>query len=197
MAEKLQPANISGIEFDALITYGRNYEAEAPEYPVEDGYSVGDTIIIKPMTMDITAMISAAPVTFYKSHGAGRGRVEDVAKQLEELYERRELVTVTTFRGIYRDMAIESMSLPYSTDTGSSMQVTMKLKKVVRVGSKTTSIPASLGKSGETGANAGTAVTAPLTSNTSGSGADQQKADSQKACSALYGIAKGLGGLGL
>lgn len=192
MAEKPQPANINGIEFDALITYGRNYEAESPEYPVEDGYSVGDTIILKPMTIDITAMLSAAPVTFYKSHRAGRRRVEEMAKKLEELYEKRELVTVTTFRGIYKDMAIESMSLPYSTDTGSSMQVTMKLKKVVRVGSKTASIPASYGKSGKTGANAGTANTSPLTSNTSGSGADQQKADSQKAGSALYGLTKGL-----
>lgn len=191
MAEKPQPTNINGIEFDALVTYGRNYEANVPEYPVEDGYSVGDTIIIKPMTIDITAMLSASPVTF-KGHGAGRGRVEEMAKKLEELYEKKELVTVTTFRGIYKDMAIESMSLPYSTDTGSSMQVTMKLKKVEKVGSKAASIPASYGKGGETGANAGTANTAPLTSNTSGSGADQQKADSQKAGSVLYGITKGL-----
>ena len=59
--------------------------------------------------------------------------------------------------------------------------------QVVKVGSKTTAIPASYGKSGETGANAGTASTAPLTSNTSASGQNQQKADSQKACSTLYG----------
>ena len=36
MAEKPQPASINNIEFDALISYGRNYEAQAPEYPVED-----------------------------------------------------------------------------------------------------------------------------------------------------------------
>lgn len=187
MAQKPQPASINSIEFDALISYGRNYEAQAPEYPVEEGYSIGDTIIIKPMTIDVTAMLSAAPVTFYRRHGAGRGRVEEVARKLQSLYEKRELVTLTTFRGVYRNMAIESMSLPYSADTGSSMQVTMKLKQVVKVGSKTTAIPASYGKSGETGANAGTASTAPLTSNTSASGQNQQKADSQKACSTLYG----------
>lgn len=192
MAEKPQPASINNIEFDALISYGRNYEAQAPEYPVEDGYSVEDTIIIKPMTIDVTAMLSAAPVTFYKRHGAGRGRVEEIAKQLQELYEKKELVTLTTFRGVYRDMAIESMALPYSVDTGTSMQVTMKLKQIMKVGSKTASIPASYGKSGETGANAGTASAAPLTSNTSASGQAQQKADSQKACSVLYGITRGL-----
>lgn len=191
MAEKPQPTNINGIEFDALVTYGRSYEAEIPEYPVEDGYSVADTIIVKPMTIDITAMISAAPVTFYRKHGAGRERVEEIAKQLEELYEKRELVTVTTYRGIYRDMAIESMTLPYSVDTGTSMQVTMKLKKVTRVSSKTTSIPASYGKSGESGANAGTANTSPMTSNTSGSGAEQQKADSKEAGSTLFGLTGG------
>ena len=40
MAQKPQPASINSIEFDALISYGRNYEAQAPEYPVEEGYSV-------------------------------------------------------------------------------------------------------------------------------------------------------------
>ena len=66
------------------------------------------------------------------------------------------------------------------------------LKQVVKVGSKTTAIPASYGKSGETGTNAGTASTAPLTANTSASGQDQQKADSQKASSVLYGVTRGL-----
>lgn len=188
----LQPASIDGIAFDALISYGRDYSAQIPDYPVEEGYVVQDTIILAPMTLSITAMLSDTPVTF-RSHGSGIGRVENVAKQLEALYEKKKLVTVVTSRGVYRNMGIESLSLPYTTDTRTSMQVSIGLKQVRTVSAKAAGIPADYGRGGETGANAGTASTTPMTANTSGSGTEQQKADSKKASSTAYGIAESAG----
>ena len=45
MAKAKQPVSIEGIEFDALLDEERVLTAESPDYPVEDGFSVNDTII--------------------------------------------------------------------------------------------------------------------------------------------------------
>lgn len=45
MAKAKKPVTINGIPFDALIDEERTYEAESPDYPVESGFVVHDTII--------------------------------------------------------------------------------------------------------------------------------------------------------
>ena len=42
---KPQPVNIGGIECDALIHHELSLEMEIPDYPVEEGFSVQDTMI--------------------------------------------------------------------------------------------------------------------------------------------------------
>lgn len=172
-----QPVIIDGIEFDALISHTENLEAEIPEYPVEEGYSVQDTIILKPKSLELTVHVSNTPVTFMEH--ASPGRVQQVANQLMQLYLEHKLVTVTSSKGIFRNMGIESISLPYSVDTRSSLTIPITLKEVRTTGSKIVSIPDSYGKGGESGANAGTANTAPLSAPNSSK--EEQKADSKEA----------------
>lgn len=49
MARNLKPVSIAGIEGDALISEDISYSTDIPEYPVENGYNVSDTIILKLM----------------------------------------------------------------------------------------------------------------------------------------------------
>ena len=51
MGKATQPVSIDGIEFDALIESTEGFEAEVPEYSIETGFSVSDTIILKPETL--------------------------------------------------------------------------------------------------------------------------------------------------
>ncbi len=48
MARAKQPVSVDDIEFDALIDSEEGYEADVPEYPTEKGFSVSDTIVLKP-----------------------------------------------------------------------------------------------------------------------------------------------------
>lgn len=178
-----QPVSIDGIEFDALISHTENLEADIPDYPVEEGYSVQDTIILKPKTLEITVHLTNTPVTF-REH-ASPGRVGQVAKQLMQLYLEHKLVTVTSSKGVFRNMGIESISLPYSVDGRSSLEIPISLKEVRKTGSKLVSIPDSYGRGGETGGNAGTATTAPISA--PGSSKEEQKADSQRAVEKVMG----------
>ncbi|MEF2561925.1 MAG: hypothetical protein UI647_03945 [Negativibacillus sp.] len=156
---KPQPVNIGGIECDALIHHELSLEMEIPDYPVEEGFSVQDTMIQKPKTLSLTVIVTNTPITF-RSH-ASPTRVQQVAARFQELYTRRELITVTSSKGVFKNMGITSLSLPYDVSTKTSLEIPITLKEVQTTAAKTVTIPSEYGRGGDTGTTAGTAATAP------------------------------------
>lgn len=167
MAKATQPVSINGLEFDALISESRTLEATVPEYSVETGFSVSDSIILSPEKLEMTLFVTNTPVTWYRRHGASQNRVDSVVKQLEELYFAKEPVTIVTSDATYTNMAIESMTISKSLEVGYAREIPISFKKIRITSAKTTTIPDSYGKSGATAASAGTASTS---SGGSGSG---------------------------
>lgn len=170
MGKATQPVSINGLEFDALIDESRTLEATVPEYSVESGFSVSDSIILSPEKLSMTLFVTNTPVTWYRRHGASPTRVESVVKQLEELYFAKEPVTIVTSDATYISMAIESLTISKSLETGYARQIPISFKKIRVTTAKTTTIPDSYGKSGATAASAGTASTSTGSSGGSGSG---------------------------
>src|SRR5215469_16079972 len=157
MARVKQPVSIDGITFDALIDETKQLTADVPAYPVEKGFEVSDAIILKPLTLSMTLFLTNTPVTWKVRHGSDPSRVQDVIKRLEALYFKKEPVTVETSERTYEDMAILSIELKKSLETGSSREIPISFKQIRVTEAATTTIPASYGKSGATGTNAGTA----------------------------------------
>ena len=156
---KPQPVNIGGIECDALIHHELSLEMEIPDYPVEEGFSVQDTMIQKPKTLSLTVIVTNTPITF-RSH-ASPGSVQQVASRFQELYAKRELITVTSAKGIFKNMGVTSLSLPYDVSTKTSLEIPITLKEVQTTAAKTVTIPSEYGRGGDTGTTAGTASTTP------------------------------------
>lgn len=204
MSKAIQPVSIDGIEFDALMGSTESYDANVPEYSVETGFSVSDTIILNPEQLDMTLLVSDRPVTWASRFGSSGDRVGRVLKQLKELYFKKQLVTVTTSSETYSNMAITSMNIPKTTAMMGAVEVPIKFKKVRVTESKTTTIPASYGKSGASGAPAGTASTSSASggsgsksgsSSSSGgkSGGSSSSSGSGKSGSILYNAASSVG----
>lgn len=205
MARKLKPVSIAGIEGDALISEDINYSADIPEYPVEKGYNVSDTIILKPLQLSITLYISDSPATWRsrKGHKPSANRTKKICNKLEKLYFKRKLVKVVTTDKIYTSMGITSMTISHSSEIGYARQVQMSLKKVYVTKRKTVYIPSYILQSGETKSNAGTATTssssAASTSSSgsssggSGSSSGSSSSGSGKKGSILYGVASSMG----
>ena len=64
MARKaLKPVTVAGIEFDALIDEQKTMSATVPAYPVEEGFPVSDTIILDPLSLQMTLYVTNTPVT--------------------------------------------------------------------------------------------------------------------------------------
>ena len=202
MAKATQPVSINGLEFDALISESRTLEATVPEYSVETGFSVSDSIILSPEKLEMTLFVTNAPVTWYRRHGASQNRVDSVVKRLEELYFGREPVTIVTSDATYTNMAIESMTISKSLEVGYAREIPISFKKIRVTSAKTTTIPDSYGKSGTTQASAGTASTSSGSSGgssgsgsgggSSGSGSSSGSSGGSKS-SILYSAANSIG----
>ena len=193
MATPKQPVSIDGIEFDALIESSETLEADVPSYPVEKGFEVSDTIILKPRSLSMTLFLTNTPVTWRQRHGSSPSRVQDVIKQLKDLYFKKIPVTVTTSRGVNRNMVITSFELKNTIETGTSREIPITFQEIRITEAATTTIPDSYGKSGDTGANAGTAsvTTSPTPPPSSPAPAAASSGGSRG--SILHGLASGAG----
>lgn len=206
MSKPKRPVSIDGVEFDALISSSESHTADVPDYPCEDGYSVHDTIITKPMELSLTLFLSNNPVTWYNRLGNTSDRVQIVEEKMRALFAARKKITVLTATDKYKNMCITSVGISKSKENGDGRGIDITLKQVSITATQTTSVPASYGKSGESMCNAGNAGTR---STASGSAASESTASessssgssssdsssSQNKASLLYNATSGLSGL--
>lgn len=156
MSKAKIPASLGGIEFDCTIKRERSYEADVPEYPVEGGYYVSDSILKKPLTFEVTAFISNMPVTWRDRH-AGNNRVKAVTDALIELYLSGQLVRFVTPDKVYENMAITKLSLP-EEEYLNAIEVGISLKQV-SVTSAQVIVVSSYNYSGSSSTNVGSSAT--------------------------------------
>lgn len=210
--KKLKPVSIWGIEFDALIDETKTLSATIPAYPVEKGFPVSDTIILDPVSLQMTLYVSNTPVTWLYRHGTSTDRVNKICDLLEQKWLKKQLAKIVTTEAIYKNMGITSISIKKSHDIGYAREISISATKVRITKRKTVKIPSYVLKSGETKANAGTASTSTSSSKSStgsgnggsgggggsssggsGSSGSSGSSGAKKSQSILYGAASGLG----
>lgn len=195
--DKLKPVSIWGIEFDALINETKTLSATIPAYPVEEGFPVSDTIILEPISIQMTLYISNTPVTWLYRHGSSTDRVNKICDLLEQKWLSKQLAKIVTTEAIYKDMGITSISIKKSHDIGYAREISISAQKVIITKRETVEIPSYMLKSGETKADAGTASISTFSSkSTTGSNesnGSENSSDAKKGQSILYGAASGLG----
>lgn len=196
MPKVKHPVSINGVEFDALITEDRTLEASVPEYSVEDGFAVSDSIIIGSEKLSMTLFVTNTPVTWYNRHGSSNTRVATVCAQLEQIFFNATPVTIITNDKVYRNMAIESIGFSKNVETGYSREIPISFKKIRVTTAKTTTIPSSYGKSGASRSSAGNASTSTGSSSGGGSSSSGNSSGSSSngsKGSILYNIASSTG----
>lgn len=195
----IQPVSVAGIEFPAMLDETQTFTSDIPEYPVETGFVISDNITLQPMELPLTLLLSDTPLTW-------RGRVRSMSEaesMLKELYFSKTPFTVVTPSGTFESMGITSMQIKRSSENGYNKEVSLSLKQINVTATKTAAIPDSYGKSGATGANAGTASTSAGSTSTgggssgSGSGSSGSSGGSrsgkQSSGSILYNVASSAG----
>lgn len=176
------PSSLNGIQFDAIVSRETSYEADVPDYPIEDGFYSSDSVLKRPVSLNVTAFISNTPVTW--KNLASDDRLNKTLKALENLYFAGSLVTFTTPKKSYTSMAITSITIPETNEMANAVEVTFSLKQVRVAKSKTTTIPRSYGLSGTTAENGGTSSTTTET----------DEGTVKKSSSILFGLFGGMFG---
>ena len=145
----------------------------------------------------MTLFVSDTPVTWLKSGHGGNGWTDEVIKKLEDLYFEKKVISIVTSSKTYKNMAIESITFSKSTEIGYARQIPITFKEIRTTSTKKTTIPASYGKSGESGASAGTASTTssstPPSSSSSSNGGTSSANTSGNNGSILYNLAGNAG----
>lgn len=184
----IQPVSVAGIEFPAMLDETQTFTSDIPEYPVETGFVISDNVTLQPMELPLTLLLSDTPLTW-------RGRVRSMSEaesMLKELYFSRTPFTVVTPSGTFESMGITSMQIKRSSENGYNKEVSLSLKQINVTATKTTTIPDSYGKSGATGANAGTASTSAGSTSTGG-GSSGSGSGKKSSGSILYNVASSAG----
>ena len=195
MSRPIEPVSIDGITFDALIDAEETWQTNVPACPTEEGFEVSDTIIIRPMTLKLNVYLTNSPVTWKEIRDEGIYRVQEVIERLEQLYFKKTPVTVKTSERDYENMAIVSIGLPKKIETGTSKLIPISFQQLIVTELQTATIPASYGRGGATGVNAGTANVSAFTppARTAGSGnqsaGNQNTANEGSRGSILYNLA--------
>lgn len=182
MKKPKNPVSVGDVMFDVLMNESIERSAEVPQYPVEDGYKVSDSILISPLTISITALISNMPVTWKNRFKGQSHRTKTEVNKLVKLYEKRTLVSYQNRQKRYKNMAITSLSVPRTEEMSECVEISLTLQEVKVTKPKIVDIEESYMRSGTTGTYAGTAAT------TSSSTTSESKKNSTEKCSILYGI---------
>ena len=78
--EATQPARLGDFEFDAIIKRPETLSSKIPDYATEEGYSASDNICLEAVTLDVTAVISNATITWADRHPASSSRVQSAVE---------------------------------------------------------------------------------------------------------------------
>lgn len=197
MVKTKEPVTIDGLSFDALITQGQSFSATVPEYPVEDGSVVSDSVIVSAPTLSMTLFLTDTPVTWKDKNGSYVGKARYDVERLKEIFFKKLPVTIITSEEIFENMAIESFSLSKSVELGTAKEIPLSFKQVYVTKSRTTTIPDSYGKGGQTATPSGTAnTTVESSSSTSGNSSSSSETTEEQPTeksSILYSAATSFG----
>lgn len=165
--EPTQPAQIGDmLECDVILSRVTTFESEVTQFPVEDGFSISDHCIRKPMKLTLEVLFTPTPVTwFLAALGGSRHSLNRVMDAIMDIWKKGEPVTIKLVDGIYTDMVMTSAPMPRRSEDGYCYKATLEFQHVRRVTQRTEDIPEdgcnadAQGKAGQTGKDGGMAAT--------------------------------------
>jgi hypothetical protein len=121
--------------FDAALFETHRRDSEVTEFPVESGADFTDHIRRLPIEVEIEGIVSDTPigqVALLRELDGGSGVLpsEEALAKLEQIYERRQPVTIQTSKKLYERMAMTSLEIPVDRETGKALRFTATFRQI-------------------------------------------------------------------
>lgn len=121
---------VGAIQLDAMVEENHEQNVDITEFPLEDGSTISDHMIVKPLELSITAVASSAALSVIDLVSKALNPAISVFEQLTNLKNSKSLVTVITGLKVYPNMGITQFSVTRDKDTGSALFFTMSFREV-------------------------------------------------------------------
>jgi hypothetical protein len=125
-----QKPEIGGIILDASISETHTYDSEVPQFPVENGLSITDTVINKPISFTVSGIVSTTPIQ--GDITPDPGRADRAYQDMIQIREKREEVTIVTPLSVYEDMVMTNLTVPRSRTTGESFEFSASFIQILK-----------------------------------------------------------------
>jgi len=151
---------------DCLISDNHSFEAEVTDFPVESGSTISDNIRNKPLVVTMECLVSNTPIgQVVQFRDKNEDPVDTAYNAMIKIRNARKPVSIRTSLKTYKNMALQSLSVPRSSDRGDELRFTATWKQIETVTNRRDTRVAIVGaKSG--GTRAATLVSDPLTQDT-------------------------------
>ena len=123
-------SDIGSITFDVILNENHFFGSDVSTHNVENGSEISDHIRNQLENGTFTGLISNFSV---KTRLLRTNRAQDAFDFIYKLWQERVLVTIVTVMRVYKNMAITSISIPRSFDTGESGIFEISFRKVNQV----------------------------------------------------------------
>ncbi len=124
-------ASIDGYLIDCLLTVEHVFDNEVTEFPVESGPDVTDNIRPRPIQVTMECIVSNSPIgaiaTARANAIAGEfsGPADEAYERLLTIRDNRALVPIRTGLQEFKNMALKSLGVPQSSETGDAIKFTV------------------------------------------------------------------------
>ena len=126
---------------DATTAEQHSQEAAITQHPREAGGDVSDHYQAKLPEVALTLVFTNTPLTFDNDDA---DRPANAYRQLLDLQEQRQLVTLITRVAVYEDCGLVSCGAPVSIEDGQALSIATTWRVLRRVSTEQTTIPAEI-----------------------------------------------------
>lgn len=132
--------SLGGFVFDVVLAENHEDSLIITEHPVEVGAAISDHAYSKPQTVTIRGAVSDSGSALAGNDESSTPRSISLYEKLRELQASREPFEIVTAARIYKNMMIETLSVPVE-NTASSLVITADCREVIIVNTQITVIP--------------------------------------------------------
>lgn len=131
---------IGELVLDAVVRETHNFSSEISEHPVENGCVIADHVYNKPISLELDCIITNTPMSWVVvtaldslkrfSLDQSNNFSELAFRKIEEIFSKRELITIATSLKDYDNMVLESLSVERGGGNSASLHFTCTAKQI-------------------------------------------------------------------
>jgi len=135
------------LEFDVVLSEAPTTELDVTDHPIERGSDITDHLRLRPLTLDMTALVSNRPIEFLASQGIGiRGgspleRAEDAYREITRWQSEGLLLTIKTTLRTYENLILQRATPTRDAANGQVLRVSLSFREIFTAETKFDKVP--------------------------------------------------------